>query len=65
MNQESIHINGCRCNERLITKTEGSKLLGWKTTKNLSVHDREDVGEGRVWDFKFFIIMNVGSCCLL
>jgi len=24
-----IHTNGCRCNERLITKTEGSKRLAY------------------------------------
>ena len=29
-----IHINGCRCNERLIVKTEGSHTLGCTGRKN-------------------------------
>jgi hypothetical protein len=40
---QRIHLNGCRCNERLITKTEGSKLLAYTGLLG-------QVVVGRVWD---------------
>jgi hypothetical protein len=46
-------MNGCRCNERLITKTEGSKRLAYTGLQNFKIRriikypEREEEGGGR------------------
>ena len=42
---QRIHVDGCRCNERRNSKTEGSKRLAYTGLQNIQYYGKSSGGE--------------------